>query len=183
MNPNEDIGIKLEKLSGLFNLLGSDPQHNIDILVEGACTIVQGACALYNRLDDATSSLCTWSIHNRPPDYCMTDSPSGHICYEATIQGQDKPVVISNLEGTVWETSDANVKKFGLKSYIGYPVQHRGKTVGSLCVVDVKPREFSASDVLIINILAKAMSVEEERKHLERELEDKLKLLEQSHSH
>jgi GAF domain-containing protein len=169
---------KLAKLSKVYRLLGSDPKRNMDILVEGACAILSGAASLYNRLDERSRSLCTWSIFNEPPGYVKQDSATGHICYEATIRGDGSPVVLNDLEGTPYEVSDANVKKYGLKAYIGLPVEHRGARVGSLCVVDTRTRSFEASDVLILGILAKAMEMEEERKHMEEELREKLELLE-----
>ena len=174
----QDATEQLRKLSSILDLVGSDPQKNIDILVEGACVIIGGAASLYNRLDDKTRSLVTWSVFQEPPDYQHKDDPNGHICYDATIKGGGKPVIINELRGTVYETSDSNVKKYGLRAYLGFPVTHHGQAVGSLCVVDVKPRSFGEVDLLVLNILAKAMAVEEERKHLEAELAAKLKLLE-----
>lgn len=168
---------KLERLSVCLSLLGGDPRRNIDILVEGLTVVVGGAASLYNRLDDKELSLCTWAIHNEPPGFQRRDVKEGHICYEATILGQDKPVILPNLEGTEWEARDANVKQFGLKSYLGHPVRHRGRAVGSLCVVDTKPRTFSRVDVLLLGFLAKAVELEEQRAALERELEDRLRVV------
>ncbi len=173
-----EIEEKVAKLSKIYSMLGSDPMKNMDVLVEGACAILSGAASLYNRLDEQSRSLCTWSIFNEPPEYQKKDAPEGHICYEATLRGDGSPVVLNDLEGTPYETSDVNVKKYGLKAYIGLPVDHRGARVGSLCVVDTRPRAFDSSDVLILSILAKAMEVEEERKHMEEELREKLELLE-----
>jgi GAF domain-containing protein len=173
-----EIQEKLAKLSKIYSLLGSDPMKNMDLLVEGACATIAGAASLYNRLDEGSRSLCTWSIFNEPPEYQKKDAPDGHICYEATLRGDGSPVILNDLKGTPYEISDVNVKKYGLRAYIGLPVAHRGARVGSLCVVDTRPRSFETSDVLILSILAKAMEVEEERKHMEEELREKLELLE-----
>ncbi len=174
-----DIDEKLVRLSVALSMFGSDPQKNIDLIVESTCAIIGAAATLYNRLDDANESLCTWSIFNEPPGYDREDAAEGHICYEATIKGGDRPVVLENLEGTEWEKRDANVKKFGLKSYLGFPVRHRGRVVGSLCLVDVKPRTFSRTDITILSALAKAMEIEEERKALEAELAEKIQTIEE----
>lgn len=173
-----EVDTKLGKLGDCLSMLGSDPQKNIDTIVESTCVIIGAACSLYNRLDDASQSLCTWSIFHEPQGFAREDAPKGHICYEATIKGGDRPVIIEDLRGTSWEESDVNVKKYGLKSYLGFPVKCRGKVVGSLCLVDVVPRKFSAVDVLVLNALAKAMAIEEDRKQVEKELEDKLAIIE-----
>jgi PAS domain S-box-containing protein len=154
---------KISQLSEIFNDLGPDPKNNIDIIVKRTCEILEGICSLYNRLDNEEKSLLAWSAHNLPSDFDPEDSPEGHICYEATIKGKDNPVILEDLEGTKYEETDPNVKKYLLKSYLGFPVSLTGKAIGSLCIVDVKKRGFTPAEIQIISTLAKAVSLEEER--------------------
>ena len=169
---------RLSQLNEIFVKLGLDPEKNIHSIVEQTCAILEGACSLYNRLDDKEKSLHAWSAYNTPPDFDRADTPDGHICYEATIKGQDKPVVIEDLEGTEYEETDPNVKKYGLRSYLGYPVLLGGKAIGSLCIVDTEPRKFTTNEIDIISTLAKAVSLEEERMRAERALKEKEEELE-----
>lgn len=155
---------KTSKINKIFSLLGFDAFTNINIIVEHTCEILEGACSLYNRLDDQNKSLYTWSKYNAPADLKSRDKPEGHICYEATIKGKDKPVVIEELRGTSFEKTDPNVKKYSLRSYLGYPVIVKGKVIGSLCIVDTKSRKFNPIEINIISTLAKALSFEEDRK-------------------
>ncbi len=147
----------------MFTSLGSDCQANIDMIVRQACELTGGAASLYNRLDAREKSLVVWSGHNLPPDMPLMDTPQGHICYEATILGKNQTIVISNLEETGYRLSDPNVVRYGLKSYLGHPVHLRDKTIGSLAVVDGRIRQFSAGEIGAIQILARALSLEEER--------------------
>jgi GAF domain-containing protein len=174
----ERIDHKLGKLNDGIGMIGSDPMRNIDIIVETVSAILGGPVAFYNRLDRERHMLCTWSIYNAPPDYVREDPATGHICYEATMKDERRALVLENLAGTVWETSDSVVKKYGLKSYIGYPVKHRGHVVGTLCLVGVEPRTFTPVDVMILNVLAKSVSIEEERRAVEKELEMRLGIVE-----
>ncbi|MBM9515185.1 GAF domain-containing protein [Desulfogranum marinum] len=74
------------------------------------------------------------------------------------------PIVFENLEGTKWEELDSNVKTYGIKSYIGFPVILENKVVGSLCVVDLKKRNYSQIEKDILAAFSKAVVLEEERK-------------------
>jgi len=163
----ESLRRTAEAVAGLFLDLGTDSKHNMDLLVRGACEITGGAAALYNRLDDAGRSLVVWSGHNLPPDLPGSDAPQGHICYEATIRGQNQTIVLGNLEGTEYERTDAAVGRYGLKAYLGHPVRLGGKAIGALAVVDGKPRAFTAGEIGAVQMLARALSLEEERRAAE----------------
>ena len=154
---------KFRSVADLFQNLGTDTAKNISTIVACAASVIGGAASLYNRLDESACSLVVWAGYQLPPEMEKQDSPDGHICYEATIKGQDKPVVIGDLTNSSFMQSDPNVARFGLKSYLGAPVSLRGKTIGSLAVVDTMIREFTPEEIDLIWILARALSLEEER--------------------
>ena len=169
-----DRRIKAEKtletmrlfLSDYFHRLGPDSMENVDIIVETTCKALNSTSALYNRFENGV--LKAWSVYNEPPDFNREDSPSGHICYDMTIRERSAdnmtPVVLENLEGSVWEALDANVKNYGLKSYLGFPVLLENEVVGSLCVVDIKKRFYTQVEKDILEAFSKAVTLEEERK-------------------
>ncbi|GEM_PF-1478914 len=164
--PEKHLESPISKLNRLFSRLGADPEKNITMIVEAAADILLGVCALFNRLDQEDKSLCAWSTANAPENLPERDNPEGHICYEATIKGRDKPVVIPDIRETLYAVTDSNVARYGLRSYLGYPVRRSGRAIGALCVVDVKTRDFSEDEVNLISTLAKAISLEEERKQI-----------------
>jgi PAS domain S-box-containing protein len=152
-------------LGDLFGILGTDPAHNIHAIVRQTCEVLECACSLYNRLDSKEKSLTCWAGHNLPPDFPMQGPAGGHICYEATIKGQDQPVILEDIAQTPFQQSDPNVKRYNLKSYLGFPVICDHVVLGSLAVVDTRVRRFDETDVYLISTLAKALSIEEERIH------------------
>jgi len=164
--------VQIANLNHLFLELGVDSLKNIDIIVRKTREILKGDCSLYNRLDDKNKSLIVWSEFNAPDDLQKKDTPVGHICYEATIKGKNKPVVIEELKETEYFHSDPNVKKYGLRSYLGHPVIIDGQAIGSLCIVDVKPRKFTDTETKIIGSLAKALSLEQKRYFVEESLKN-----------
>ncbi len=148
-----------------FYLLGPDPKKNMSIVVKTLGKVIGSDVALYNRLESNT--LKTWCIDNEPEGYKREDAPEGHICYDMTIRKRTvsslKPVIFNNLEGTEWEKLDSNVSQYGIKAYLGYPIPLNGKVVGSLCVVDTKPRVYTDVESYIIGAFASAIRLEEER--------------------
>ena len=162
--------VQIAELNNLFLEIEIDPFKNIQIIVKKANEIINGVCSLYNRLDDKEKSLVTWSEYNAPSDLKQKDNPQGHICYEATIKGKNNPVIINDIEQTEYFETDPNVQKYGLRSYLGMPIIVDGETIGSLCVLDVKPKIFSDTEVKIVQTLAKALSLEQKRCFVEKSL-------------
>ena len=150
--------------------MGVDPLKNIHTIVKKTNEILKGACSLFNRLDDKTKSLITWSEYNAPADLYKEDIPDGHICYEATIKGKDKTIVINDLLNTDFHKTDSNVIKYGLRSYLGHPVIIDDKAIGALCMVDTQPRNFTETEINIIRTLTVALSLEQKRYNLENNL-------------
>ncbi len=167
---------RLAGLAQVFQLLGTDCKKNIDILAEQTCILLEGSCSLYNQIDEHSQSLNVRAGHNLPQGLDRQFSPEGHICWEATIKGKNKPVVIEDLEKTEFFTTDPFVKKYNLKSYLGFPVKCRDRVIGSLCVVDLDTRIFTPDDIHCIQTLAAVLSMEEEKRLLEQDLKSARKM-------
>lgn len=59
------------------------------------------------------------------------------------------------------------VTRYGIRAYAGVPLTHRGQVIGSLCVLDLKPRSFDAALVIQMKSLAtKVVERLEEMKEL-----------------
>ena len=166
-----DPSDKLADIAHIFHLLGTDCKKNIDIILEQTCHLLDGACSLYNRIDDMQKSLIIWASHNSPEDLKKKCDATGHVCWEATIKGDNKPVILQDLESTPFFTSDPYVQKYGLKSYLGFPVTLKDSVIGSLCIVDTKTRKFTPDEINCIKTLAASLSLEEERLALEQEIQ------------
>ncbi len=157
----------LQLLDELSQQLTIDPQNNIKIIVTSAHKILGGACSLYNKLNNRNKSLISWATENAPKDLPYSDDAAGHICYEATIKGQDQVVAIEDISKTPFAISDPAVKKYNLKSYLGFPVKTQGVALGALCIVDQKVRKFSKNEILVIKHLANIIKLQEEKFRVE----------------
>ena len=165
-NKAEEALVEMRRfLFDYFHLLGPDPLENINVVVRTLGKVLGSDVALYNRLENGI--LKTWSIDNEPPGFKREDHPQGHICYDMTISHHGptniEAVVLNDLEGSEWETLDSNVRQYGLKSYLGFPVLVEGQVVGSLCVVDTRKRRYTDVEQYIIAAFSSAIRLEEER--------------------
>jgi len=162
---------RIALLNECFLNYSTNPDENINRLVKFCGEMLGATCALYNNLQK--NLLCSLGQWNSPPDYTPENNAEGHICYDVIRAGEDKPVIINNLPHTKYFFTDPNVKAYNLKTYIGVAVKWRNEFVGSLCVVyrdDFTPQK---DDLNLLNLIASAISIEEDRKRTEIEIVDK----------
>jgi len=148
--------------SNIISKLTPEPDKNILVIVKETKLILGGLFCVYNKIDSKNSILYGITSEMNNKEKPIVDYATGHICYEATILGQDKTIIINDLNGTEYEISDSAVKKYNLKSYLGVPVRLGNKTIGSLAIVDTVVREFSDEELNTIKSLALLLVLEEE---------------------
>ena len=162
MTTATDFDARLVKMSQCFLGFTHDPDANINRLTALCGELLEGTCALYDRLDQGL--LCSLGQWNTPPGFNPIDRPDGHICYDVITHGDSKLFVVRNLSQTRYAETDPKVKEYHLETYIGQVVECEGESVGSLCVVyqdDFVPDE---ADEKLMGVLASAIGVEEDRK-------------------
>jgi PAS domain S-box-containing protein len=149
-------------LNNIISKLTHDPKKNILVIIRETKVLLRGSFCVYNKLDSEHSILTGITSEMGNDDLPLVDTASGHVCYEATIAGLDKPVVINDLSKTEYILSDPIVAKFNLKSYLGVPVRLSNKTIGALAIVDTVTRDFTDSEIEVISTLALLLMLEEE---------------------
>lgn len=162
---------RIAKLNDCFLNYSTNPDENINRLVKFCGEILGATCALYNNLQK--NLLCSLGQWNTPPDYISEDNPEGHICYDVIRMGKEKPILINDLPKTKYFFTDPNVKTYKLKTYIGVAVKWRKESVGSLCVVYQDNFTPQKDDFNLLNLIASAISIEEDRKRTEKEIIEK----------
>lgn len=149
-------------LNNIRNKLTTDPSKNILVIIREAHLALGGLFCIYNKIDSEHSILISRTSEMSDSDDPITDNPSGHICYEATITSEDDAVIISDLSKTEFSSSDPTVSEYNLKSYLGVPIRVGKKVTGSLAIVDTIVREFTAIEIGIISNMALLIMLEEE---------------------
>ncbi|MFA5143942.1 MAG: diguanylate cyclase [Candidatus Omnitrophota bacterium] len=155
----------LTKINETFLAFGSDPVENINRLTALCGELMSADCALYNRLDgDILYSCGQWNV---PADFSPKDKAEGHVCYDVIKRRESGVMVVGNLPETDYARTDPNVNRYGLRTYLGCAVKFGGNYVGSLCVLYKYNFEPLEDDKKIMEIIASAIGVEEERKSAE----------------
>ncbi len=153
---------RLWKINECFLEFATDPDRNLQLLTDCCGEVMNAACALYNRIQDGM--LCTLAQWHAPPDYNPVDLPDGHICHDVIARGGREVFVVQDLQHSRYVETDPNVSAYALQTYLGAPVSRDRQCVGSLCVVYQDEYIPDEEDKRILQILAAAAGVEEERR-------------------
>jgi GAF domain-containing protein len=162
---------RLRRLAQCFLSFEADAVANINRLTALAGEFLRGDCALYNRLEP-DGRLCALGRWQTPVGFEAESDPEGHVCFDLIRKGARQPVVLRDLQSTAYAQTDPNVARYGLRGYIGAPVQFGGETVGSLCVVFGRPVEVKEVDLELMRLLGGAVAVEESRRQAQLQLEE-----------
>lgn len=158
----DDENQRILKINECFLSFTTDPDRNIQLLTNCCGELMGAAAALYNRMQGCMlHTLAQW---NAPPDYNPVDRPDGHICHDVIKNGGKALFVVRDLQRTGYAKSDPNVSAYGLETYIGAPVSCKNRCVGSLCVVYQRDYSPDEEEQRLLQILAAALGVEEDRR-------------------
>ncbi|MFZ5774632.1 MAG: PAS domain S-box protein [Thermodesulfobacteriota bacterium] len=163
-----DLKERWAKLTECFLHFGPHPLENINLLTALGGSLLGGACALYNRLHEG--KLISWGQWNTPEGYNPVDEPDGHICYDVIRLNPDGLYLVRDLLNSPYAESDPNVKHYQLRTYLGAPARLGNQCVGSLCIVFQSDFIPTPEDENLLQILSRAIGVEEKRMEAEHEL-------------
>ncbi len=161
---------RLKKINSCLVDLGQNPYENINKITSLLGDLMNGDCAIYNRLEDGL--LCSRGIWKEPKNYTPFDNPEGHICYDVIKKGGQDLFIVDDLQKTKYAKTDPNVVKYNLKSYIGKAVHCDGQSVGAICVVYGNAYRPIESDIELIGIIVSALSAQESRIKYLQEIEE-----------
>ncbi len=159
---------RLAKINACFLGLGSDAHDNIDRLTALCGELMDASCAMYNHIEEGRlCSLCQW---NAPSDFQFDSAHDGHICNDVIHGNDDEVVVLRDLQQSLYAETDASIRRYGLRTYIGKAVKCGGKATGSLCVLYRRDFEPGKMEFSTVGIVASAIGIEEDRLHALRTL-------------
>ncbi|MEM8964579.1 MAG: GAF domain-containing sensor histidine kinase [Acidobacteriota bacterium] len=99
-------------------------------------------------------------------------TPLTHSYCQYVVSGR-KPLVVADARLDPLLKDNLATTEIGVVSYLGVPLTtSRGHVLGTLCVVDVEPREFSERDISLLTDLAATVTTEVELRLLARQLQD-----------
>ncbi|MDY6793825.1 MAG: PAS domain S-box protein [Actinomycetota bacterium] len=161
---------RLEGINRLFLSLGADLIDNMERIVRTTRDILGGAMAAYCRVEKGKLSVLSTAPGGE--DFNVTGDFDDYIGARMISGTGRSPVIIQDVDSTTYAARDPLVRKYGMRSFLGYPVRVKDKKIGCLCLLDAEVREFSHEDLEILGMLARALSVEEERLASEQSMKD-----------
>jgi len=157
----------LSKVNSCFTSFVADPSKNIRIITETAGQILGATFLTYNC--NHAGRIVTDDVWNKPVDFSISDLGQGHLGFDLIKNQSNQLVVIEDLAHTNYAQTDPSVKKYKLQIFIGCPIRIGDRTVASLGAFFVSPAKIEAPYLNLFQVLGKALSIEEERKHMDEE--------------
>ncbi|MBU1010691.1 MAG: response regulator [Bacteroidetes bacterium] len=148
-------------LGELYQQIGPDPEHNIDIIVTRLQELLHVSLSTYTVFDRQNHELiyrvlcCNGGISRKRV------SPEGSICYETIIMRGACPACYEDLDNSEFAGYDVGLDNFHLGSFLGYPVMMGEEVLGALCVGSQQKRQFSEAEKMLLQTMAKIVAVEE----------------------
>lgn len=154
---------RLMRINGCLLSMGRDHDKNIDKLTSLCGELLGAACSLYSKLDGG--KFCFSGQWNTPDGFTVEGRPEDHICYEVIKNTGDEVIFVEDLQKTAYAEVDVNIRKYGLRSYMGKSVKREGLSIGSLCVVYRDIFIPNDNDRVTLSLIALAIEIEEARKN------------------
>ncbi len=143
---------------------------NMEKIIETCRDVLGGSMAAYSRMEKGRFSILNTSTGE--DSLIITEHPDDYITYGLISSGTGEPWVIGDLGSTPWGDSDPLVRRYGFRSFAGYPVRGSEGNIGCICLFDTESREFPHDQLELLGTMARALSVEEERLAHEQSLKD-----------
>lgn len=161
---------KLERVNHLFLNLGADFFDNMEKIVSCCRDVVEAPLAAYCRLDGGRLSI----LSSAPGEegFMVVEESGGSIAGEVVRRDLRGPWAVEDVSSHPGLERDHLVARYHYRSFLACPVEGKAGATGTLCVFDNRPRAFTHEETELVGMLARALSVEEERLSHELGLKD-----------
>ncbi len=158
----------LRKINECFLNFTPDPLENIESLVELCGELASADMVFYNWLEEGQLQIrAGWQV---PGEFYSATQPEGHVCYDVICEEGKEVEIIDNLQETEYAAKNSLIQELDLRTYIGRKIELGKESVGALCVIFKEGAEVSVELKTIVELIASALEVEEERLLVENRL-------------
>lgn len=89
------------------------------------------------------------------------------------VVGTGQPFVVDDAIGDARTFDNRAIELFGIAAWAGYPIEDlTGAVLGTFCVIDTNPHQWSDRDILVLATLAQAVSTEIALRRVRVDLQD-----------
>ena len=162
------------RISSLLADLGPRPQQNIHAIVSKTCELLSCDGAVYACFEAGSGTLCIRSACNLPLHPVPARSPIRGLFREVIANGGAGPVCAVDPAVRKNKSGAAAGPWLGFQSFIGQQVQVGDLSPGALAALDMRRRDFTDPERLLIGLAARALALEEGRLQREQALERRI---------
>jgi len=145
---------RVRQLNECFLSLGPDHSENIEKLAQAAGDMLGAVCTSYRGM-----------YYPRSETHARAEQDD-----DVPPTGKATPRVVRNVQDTEYANADPRIRALGVRTLIECPVTVKGLDVGTLCLGWTDDREPEDEEIDLLNVLARAISLQEQMKQREQEL-------------
>ena len=101
---------------------------------------------------------------------CKRETPLSHSFCQHVVSNTER-LVIADARKHPLVANNPAIEELGFVAYLGIPLTCHGQTLGAMCAIDTKPREWTAQSVEILEGLAAAVMTEIELRLMANQLQ------------
>jgi GAF domain-containing protein len=138
-------------------LVGIGPEDPFDRLIELAVELIGVSCGVIALVDaEYTTAMSAVGFPEGLPLMAPIDQSFCRF-----VIGSGRPFIVADANTDPRTTGDPAIQAFSAVSWAGYPLlDGDGAVLGTFCVMDANPHQWSATDLHVLATLAMAASTE-----------------------
>lgn len=162
------------EIGNLFKAFDSDYSHNLKLILQYLLDLIGGGFAVYHRFREENQQVYVQQAVGCPAKFRQFGRSSGRVCCEAFGTHRQTAISFDDLRSTSFWQSDPDLRRYGLKAFLGCSVSLDQEVIGSLAVYDNQPRTFSADNLAAIEMIAEIVAYLDKHRRAESRLDTKL---------
>ena len=161
-------------IGNLFKTFDSDYSHNLKLILQYLLDLIGGGFAVYHRFREKNQKVFVQQAVGCPVKFRQSGRSYGRVCYEACGAHRHAAISFDDLRSTSFWQSDPDLRRYGLKAFLGCGVGLDKGVIGSLAVYDSRPRQFSADNLAAIEMIAEIVAYMDKHRQTESRLTTQL---------
>jgi PAS domain S-box-containing protein len=162
-------------IGSFFQTLDSDDSHSLKLMLQYLLDLVGGGLAVYHQFRKKNQQVYVQQAVGCPAKFRQYGRSSGRVCFEAFDPHRPSAIAIDDLRSTPYWQSDPDLRRYGLKAFLGCSVCLDGEIIGSLALYDYRSRQFSVDNLTAVEMIAAMAAYLDKHRRAESRLSSKVK--------
>jgi PAS domain S-box-containing protein len=143
-------------------------------ILKFAAELLQAAHVVYNQYDDRPEKVVGRNHCHYPSGVGSNTPLSGEIGVDRFTDESKDFVVYEDLRYSPYWEENCQIRKLGIRAYLGCPVRLEDRIIGGVAAYSTKPRQFGAHQLGWLRLLAVVIAFVEQLRMLRSSMEDRM---------